>query len=128
MDMVNAAPQHDPQFAGYASRYPPQPLIPEQPPLQIVRCHHARMQPQDALGQLANSNLRSYLRLYLDSPRPPSVGTLGHQAIPMPNETRTRVGAGVSVGLGLGVEKVDLTGRTGESGRYAMSNGAICRG
>jgi hypothetical protein len=38
------------------------------------------------------------------------------------------VGAGVSVGLGLGVEKIDLRSWTGQSGEYAMSKGAICRG
>lgn len=90
------------------------------------------MQLQGALGQLANSNLRSWLRsclrLYLGHlrPRPPSVDTLGHQAIQMSNVTRGRVGASVNVGLG--VEKIDLTRWIGESGEYAMSKGAICRG
>jgi len=116
------APQRGPQFAVYASRAPTRPLIPGQLHPQIVRCHRARTQPQGALVQLANSNLRSCLCLYLGrlSPRPLSVDTPSNQAIQMPNLARGRVG--------LGVENIDLTSWTRESGEYAMSKGAICRG
>jgi hypothetical protein len=54
------------------------------------------------------------------------VDILDHQVIQMLNVTRGSVGAVVSVRLG--VKKIDLTSWTGESGEYAMSKGAICRG
>src|SRR5258708_25376283 len=118
-EWASLGPQQSPRSAVSASRAPVQPPIPEQPPPQTVLCHRARMPPQGALGQPANSNLHPcpFLLLVRLTPRPPSVDTRSHEAIQMPNAATRRVGADMSLGLGVG-----------RSGGYAILKRAIYRG
>jgi hypothetical protein len=124
---VNFGPQQSSQSAVYASQAATQPLVPEPPSPQTVRCHRPRTPPPGALEQLANSTLRRpcpFPPLLRPIYRPLPADTEGHQAIQMPNVTTRHLGVGVSVSVG----DIELSSRTGRSGRYVMLGVAIYRG